>query len=391
MTRVFISITICPSKHSDKLQQEQTHDTCPKLHHTNLYQRYKPTKPKMSISTPLTTLLGITHPILLAGMARASNGPLAAAVSNAGGLGTVGGLGYTPAQLHEMLTELKSHLRDPTLPFGVDLALPQVGGNARKTNHDYTNGQLAELVDVIVESGAKLFVSAVGVPPTWVIEKLHAKGILVMNMVGAPKHAEKALKAGVDVVCAQGGEGGGHTGDIPQGILVPAVVDVAKRFTSPLTGKPAMVVAAGGVYDGRGLASALMLGAVGVWVGTRFVAAEESGASRMHKEAVVTAGFNDTVRTLVVSGRPLRARMNEYLAEWEAKPEEIKKLTEQGIVPFEQDLDSGKDVELPYLMGQVAAVIGDVKPAGDIVKDMVKEAVEMLKTGNQYVEPKSKL
>lgn len=198
----------------------------------------------MSVHTPLCSLLNIQHPILLAGMARASGAPLAAAVSNAGGLGTIGGLGYTPAQLSEMLTELKSLLRDPSLPFGVDLALPQIGGRARATNHDYTHGQLDELIEVVISHGAKLFVCAVGVPPERTIKRLHEAGILVMNMVGAPKHAEKALLAGVDMVCAQGGEGGGHTGEIPFSVLIPAVSDVASQFKSPLTCQPALVVAA---------------------------------------------------------------------------------------------------------------------------------------------------
>ena len=162
----------------------------------------------MSLTTPLTTLLGIKHPILLAGMARTSGGPLAAAVSNAGGLGCIGGLGYTPQQLRDIIHELKSHLSSQDLSFGVDLALPQIGGSARKTNHDYTKGQLDELITVTIEEGAKLFISAVGVPPKKVIERLHEAGILVMNMVGHPKHAKKALDAGVDIVCAQGGEGG---------------------------------------------------------------------------------------------------------------------------------------------------------------------------------------
>ncbi|EAU34481.1 conserved hypothetical protein [Aspergillus terreus NIH2624] len=265
----------------------------------------------MSIQTPLTQLLGIQHPVLLAGMAKASSAPLAAAVSNAGGLGTVGGLGYSPEQLSEMLTELKAGLRDPSLPFGVDLALPQVGGNARKTNHDYTNGKLDQLIDVVISHGAKLFVSAVGVPPEHVIKRLHDAGILIMNMVGAPKHAEKALKLGVDIVCAQGGEGGGHTGDIPFSVLVPAVVDVAKKYTSPLTGKPAMVVAAGGVNDGRSLAASLALGAVGVWVGTRFVASVESGASRLHKEAVV--GAQALYQSSMIS---TTRRMSTFLSSW---------------------------------------------------------------------------
>ncbi|KAL2007000.1 hypothetical protein VTN00DRAFT_8438 [Thermoascus crustaceus] len=347
----------------------------------------------MSLHTPLCTLLSIQHPILLAGMARASGAPLAAAVSNAGGLGTVGGLGYTQTQLSEMLTELKSLLRDPSLPFGVDLALPQVGGGARATNHDYTHGQLDELVEVVIRHGAKLFVSAVGVPPERTIRRLHDAGILVMNMVGAPRHAEKALERGVDIVCAQGGEGGGHTGDVPFSVLVPAVVDVARRYTSPLTGKPALVVAAGGVSDGRSLAAALMLGASGVWVGTRFVASQESGASQMHKEAVVGARFGETVRTLIVSGRPLRVLPNEYIKEWEKKPDEIKRLTGKGVIPMMQDIEDGKDVDLPFLMGDVSAVVKDIKPAAQIVQEMVSEAVAMLRLGGSYIggEATSKL
>ncbi len=318
-------------------------------------------------------------------MARTSGGPLAAAVSNAGGLGVIGGLGYSPNQLQEIIDELKAHLTDPSLPFGVDLALPKVGAGARKTNHDYTHGQLDELIDVTIRNGARLFVSAVGVPPARVIDRLHAAGVLVMNMVGAPKHAEYALRAGCDIVCAQGGEGGGHTGDIPNSILIPAVVDVARRFKSPLTGEVAMVVAAGGVYNGRSVASSLMQGAQGVWVGTRFVAAEESGASRLHKEAVVSAGFDDTLRTLVVSGRPLRVRMNDYVRKWEDRPEKIKELTDQGIVPLAKDMDEGVDVDIPFLMGQVAAVIEDVKPARQIMEEMIREAVDMLRLGQTYI------
>jgi NAD(P)H-dependent flavin oxidoreductase YrpB (nitropropane dioxygenase family) len=349
--------------------------------------------PSGPITTPLTALLGIQHPILLAGMARTSGGPLAAAVSNAGGLGCIGGLGYTPQQLRDIIHELKSHLTTPGLPFGVDLALPKVGGGARKTNHDYTHGQLDDLITVTIEEGARLFISAVGVPPPHVIKRLHDAGILVMNMVGAPKHAQKALDAGVDIVCAQGGEGGGHTGDIPNSILIPAVVDVAGQYRPKLLwGQTALVVAAGGIYNGRTLAASLMQGAVGVWVGTRFVASTEAGCSQAHKEAVVSAGFEDTLRTLVVSGRPLRVRMNEYIAKWEAQPEKIKELTEKGIVPIQKDFDDGVEVDIPFLMGQVAGVITNIKPAGEIVREMVGEAVEMLKVGQSYLtETKSRL
>ena len=285
-----------------------------------------------------------------------------------------------------MIRELKSLLPSRDLPFGVDLALPKVGEGARATNHDYTHGQLDALVEVVVEEGAALFVSAVGVPPARVVKRLHEGGVVVMNMVGAPRHAEKAFEVGCDIVCAQGGEGGGHTGEIGSSILVPACVDVANRYRPEmLGGGSGLVVAAGGVYDGRGLASALVMGAVGVWVGTRFVASVEAGCSRLHKEAVVSAGFEDTLRTLVVSGRPLRVKSNEYIKEWERQPEEIKRLTDGGVVPMMKDMDEDKEVDFPFLMGQVAAVISDIKPAAVIVEDMVKDAVNMLRTGTAYI------
>ncbi|KIV94040.1 hypothetical protein PV10_05198 [Exophiala mesophila] len=345
-----------------------------------------------SIQTPLTELLGIKHPIILAGMARASSGALAAAVSNAGGLGVIGGLNYSPQQLQEIINELKAHLTDKTLPFGVDLALPKIGGGARKTNYDYTKGKLDELIDVVIRNGAKLFVSAVGIPPPHIIERLHASKILIMNMVGAPKHAKYALDAGVDLICAQGAEGGGHTGSIATSILIPAVCDVVRDFRSPMTGQVPLVVAAGGIRDGRSLASALMQGAAGVWVGTRFLASVESGASEIHKTEVVTATFEDTVTTLVVSGRPMRVKANEYIKAWERQPAKIKELTEAGIVPYTKDMEDGnEDADRPFLMGQVAAVIDDIKPASQIVEGMVKEASQCIRRGASFLVAGAKL
>ncbi|RYP28110.1 hypothetical protein DL767_007367 [Monosporascus sp. MG133] len=345
--------------------------------------------PKGPITTPLTTLLGIRHPIILAGMARTSGGALAAAVINAGGLGVIGGFQYTPEQLREIIAEMKAELRDPEgAVFGIDLALPQVGGSARRTNHDYTGGRLDELIDITIESGARLFVSAVGVPPKHIIERLHNAGILVMNMVGHPRHAEKALDLGVDLVCAQGGEGGGHTGDVATSVLVPAVADVARRYRPPmLGGGPALVVAAGGIANGRSLAAALMQGAVGGWVGTRFVASAEAACSEEHKRAVVSCGFSDTERTLVLSGRPLRMRTNDYIARWhKQRSDEIRALCDRGVVPIEHDLERGaEDIDVPHIMGQVAGAIAKIQPAAEIMREMIDEAVAMLRLGNSYL------
>jgi NAD(P)H-dependent flavin oxidoreductase YrpB (nitropropane dioxygenase family) len=225
-------------------------------------------------------------------------------------------------------------------------------------------------------------VCAVGVPPKEVVDKLHAAKIPVMNMVGHPKHVciraialhlahgrlqvAKALAVGVDLICAQAGEGGGHTGDIPASILIPACVDECKGHKSPLTGGPVQVVGAGAVYDGRSLAvrchvrsdyadvnESLGQSCLGchrrmgayrsmsfsieliepLQVGTRFVASTEAGAPKAHKEAVLSAGYEDAVTTLIYTGRPLRVRRTDYIDDWlvHSLRADLRPLT---LVPF---------------------------------------------------------
>ncbi|TFB03154.1 putative nitronate monooxygenase [Trichoderma ghanense] len=369
------------------------------------------------IRTPITDLFKINHPILLAGMNVAAGPKLAAAVTNAGGMGVIGGVGYTPEMLKEQIAELKSYLNDKNAPFGVDLLIPQVGGSARKTNYDYTKGKLNELTDIIIESGAKLFVSAVGVPPKAIVDKLHKAGILYMNMIGHVKHVQKCIDVGVDIICAQGGEGGGHTGDIPTTVLIPAVVDICSKHKSPLTGGPVQVIAAGGIHNGQLLAAALMMGASAVWVGTRFILTDEAGAPKSHKEAVRTAGHDDNVRTIIFTGRPMRVRNNAYINDWETnRQQEMKELAAKGVIPYEADLDkvlnggekpkiegiqtSANDDEdddpleqfRPFLMGKAAAVVNEQKPAKAVVDEFVSDAVAWLRKGNSMlVGPSSKL
>lgn len=352
------------------------------------------------IRTTVTDLLKINHPILLAGMNVAAGPKLAAAVTNAGGLGVIGGLGYTPDMLREQIAELKSYLKDKNAPFGVDLLIPQVGGNARKTNYDYTKGKLDDLIGIIIDSGAKLFVSAVGVPPKHVVERLHKSGVLYMNMIGHPKHVQKCLDVGVDIICAQGGEGGGHTGDVPTTILIPTVATMVQGKKSPMTGDPVQVIAAGGLFNGQSLAASLMLGANAVWIGTRFVLSEEASAPKAHQEAVKSSGFDDNVRTIIFTGRPLRVRNNAYIKNWEEnRAQEIKDLTAKGVIPVEHDFDTlGDEIDdetmdnaRPFLMGKAAAVVNEKKTAKEIVDEMVTEAVEVMGRGNKMIAKQSKL
>jgi NAD(P)H-dependent flavin oxidoreductase YrpB (nitropropane dioxygenase family) len=214
-------------------------------------------------------------------------------------------------------------------------------------------------------------------------------------MIGHPKHVKKALDVGVDLICAQGGEGGGHTGDISASVLIPAVVDAVKGHTSSLTGQPIWVIGAGAVYDGRGLAANLVYGAQGVWVGTRFVASEEAGATKAHKQAVLSADHGDVVRTLIYTGRPLRVRRTPYVDDWEMNRQaEIKELTSQGIIPNQHEVEKHPEQSVKavtFLMGNVAALIHDVLPAQTIVDNMVNEAAKILQDRSQLVSVRAKL
>eukprot|EP00490_Sorites_sp_Unknown_P022694 CAMPEP_0114669286 /NCGR_PEP_ID=MMETSP0191-20121206/37854_1 /TAXON_ID=126664 /ORGANISM="Sorites sp." /LENGTH=351 /DNA_ID=CAMNT_0001924673 /DNA_START=1 /DNA_END=1057 /DNA_ORIENTATION=- len=350
-------------------------------------------------------------------MAGAAGPELAAAVSNAGGLGNIGGVGFTPEALRKAVRMLKKELVDKNAPFGVDLLLPQVGGGARKTNKDYTAGQLPELVDIIIEEKAALFICAVGVPPKWAVDKFHQAGIPVMNMIGAVKHVDKALEAGVDIICAQGGEGGGHTGDIATAILLPKVVDAVRGVTP--AGKPVQVVGAGGIFDGRGLAACLAMGCTGVWVGTRFIASEEAGAGPLHKQKILDGDYSNTVRTTIFTGRPMRVFKTPYIQDWEQnRTQEMHQLQESGIPAFVTDvgeLEGGfsvgmlqqaevltqeekkKGLQLSrkearergvFLTGQCAGAIKDIKPAGQIVEEMVQGAVEQLQSASKFLVAK---
>lgn len=153
-----------------------------------------------------------------------------------------------------------------------------------------------------------------------------------------------------------------------------------------------MTIAAGGIYRGKSLAAALCYGSDGVWVGTRFVASEESGAPKKHKEAVLEATHESDARTLIFTGRPLRLKRTPYVEKWEAQPEKLKELLDKGIIPayhdMENDDDEGtneKQIRERWLMGKCAAVIQDIKPAKEIVNDIINEATATLRSTNQFI------
>merc|ERR1711865_187876 len=297
-----------------------------------------------TFKTELTELLGIKYPIMLAGMASISNHEVAAAVSNAGGIGSFGGVSMSPNALRKEIRMCKELLA-PGAKFGVDLLLPK-----------------------------------------WVVEKFHANGIVCANMVGAPHHVTKALELGIDLIIAQGTEAGGHTGDIATSVLIPQCVDLCKGRTN-FFNRPVTVVAAGGIYDGRGLAASLMWGASGVWVGTRFIACEEAGSSPGHRKRVLAAKSGDTTRTIAFTGRPCRVMKTPYVKSWMERPEEVKALTSQGIIPYAKDVQEEKALPsefFPALMGQCVGGITSVNTAAEIVDSMMVEAFDALNAGVSF-------
>ena len=309
----------------------------------------------MSLRTPLCDLLGVEHPVMLAGMGGVSYAEVCAAVSEAGGFGSLGMASMHPDGIRDEMRRVKD-LTDK--PFGVDLlaAMPET---------------LTRAVDIIIEEGAKAFISGLGVPGP-ILSQLKDAGIVVISMCGAVRHAVKGEAAGVDVVVAQGTEGGGHTGPIGGMALIPQIVEAVNI----------PVVAAGGITDGRGLAAALAMGAQGVWVGTRFIASVEAHAAGGYKQAILDASDRDTIVTRCYSGKPMRVIKNEYVAGWESKPKDIRPFGEQGQISVREGVleslrgnpdkfDPKRDAAAA---GQSVGGIHDVMPAGDIVRQIVDDA-----------------
>ena len=172
-----------------------------------------------------------------------------------------------------------------------------------------------------------------GFPPQWVVDKLHDHGIVVMNMAGAPKHVKKALSLGVDIICATGGEGGAHSSDISTLVLVPQCADMCKK---------AILVGGGGIFDGRGIAACMALGAEGVWIGTRFLSSFEANCNRGWHKAILKAGSNDTRRIEIYTGRPLRVIKNKYNDKWAKQESKMRSLLAKGIIPIQQAMKEGE-------------------------------------------------
>ena len=314
------------------------------------------------MKTKLTELLKIEYPVMLAGMGGVSYSAVTAAVSNAGGYGCLGASTMTSEQLASEIAATKSLT---SKPFGVDLltAFPN---------------DLLRNVELLIEGGASTFVAGLGVPRQ-VIDLCHQHHVLVISMCGKVEHARRALDAGCDVVVAQGTEAGGHTGTVATFPLVPLIVDAVEGAIP--------VVAAGGIFDGRGLAASLALGADGVWVGTRFIATPEARAVPGFKEGIIESREDGTVISRAYTGKTMRVLRNEKTDLYEATPSLLKPFPDQlGVSLSDGTFHLGGDASTPgidpdregYPAGQAVGAISTLIPAGDIVRSMAAEAERII-------------
>ena len=288
-------------------------------------------------------------------MGGVSFAPLTAAVSEAGGFGTLGAAASSPDEIRALMREVRGLTNKP---FGVDLlaVLPET---------------LDASVEIIIEEGASAFIAGLGVPRR-VVARFHEAGVKVFSMCGQVKHALAAADAGCDAVIAQGTEAGGHTGRVGGMALIPQIVDAVDI----------PVLAAGAIVDGRGLAAALALGAQGAWMGTRFVASREARAATRYKQAILDAGSNETTITRCYSGKTMRVLGNPYVDSWTSRTDEIGSFGEQSDLSYREgvmnlSLENYEDMDpkrscMP--MGQGCGGIEDQPAAGEIVRRVVEEA-----------------
>jgi len=369
---------------------------------------------KRVLRTKLCDMLDIEYPILSAGMGpnllgEEAGAPveLVVAVSEAGGLGVLGASGYSIGELREAIHEIKDRTDKP---YGVDLLLPRdladagaMGGASevplsqvlkslpqeyqdwvekmRKdldlpeveimVKADNTTMMPQEAVKVCIEEKIPLFCAGLG-NPGWMVEDAHANGIEVLAITGNIKNAKRMADSGIDLLVAQGHEAGGHTGRIGTMALVPPCIDAAY---------PVPVLAAGGIADGRGLAAALAMGCVGVWVGTRFLATAEGGAPEVIKQHIVQATDEDTRVSTIFTGKTLRSIYSKFHDAWDESglttlPFPIQIMISSALLSG--FIQANVDDYIGGFAGQASGMIKEIKPAREVLEDMVEEAADIL-------------
>ena len=371
---------------------------------------------KRILKTRLCDMLGIDYPILSAGMGPTLIGEntgapveLVVAVSEAGGMGVLGGSGFTVEELRVAIREIKS-LTDK--PFGVDLLLPKNivevpdggGGGPEEIplsqalefisqeHKDWLKKIKSEMgipdvdimvqmntttmrphdaVKVCIEEKVPLFCAGLG-NPGFMVDEAHSVGMKVLGITGNSKNAKRMADSNVDILVAQGHEGGGHTGRIGTMALLPMAIDAAA---------PKPVLAAGGIGDGRGIAAALAMGCAGVWIGTRFLATTEGGALDINKQRILESTDEDTRVSRAYTGKTLRASYNQFHELWDSSglapvPFPMQVLISSALLAG--FIEANKLEYVGGLAGQISGLIKEIKPARQVLEEMVEETVDIL-------------
>jgi NAD(P)H-dependent flavin oxidoreductase YrpB (nitropropane dioxygenase family) len=324
-------------------------------------------------------------------------------------MGVLGGAGFTVEDLREAIREIKSRTNKP---FGVDLLLPQKLDSSRGVGREgpkqlplsmilkslpqghqdwikkvkeelqlpdteimvkmnSTTWRPQESIQVCIEEKVPLFCAGLG-NPGFMVADAHAVGMKVLGITGNTKNARRMAQSGIDLLVAQGHEGGGHTGRIGTLALLPQAIDAAY---------PVPVLAAGGIGDGRGLAAALAMGCVGVWVGTRFLATYEGGALPINKKRIIDSTDEDTRVSRAYTGKTLRASYNKFHDLWDGSGLEPLPFPTQVVISsalLASFIEAKKDDYVGGLAGQVSGLIKEIKPAKQVVEEMVEAAVDIL-------------
>ena len=361
------------------------------------------------MQTDLARQLGIEFPIFAFTHCR----DVVAAVSRAGGFGVLGAVGFTPEQLEIELAWIDEHVGDK--PYGVDIVIPgkyegmgeldpiKLEADLRamiptghrefaatlladhgvpelptdtERHHEllgWTAATAGPQVEVALQhEKVKMFANALGTPPPDVIEHIHAEGRLIAALCGAASQAQRHVNAGVDVVIAQGTEGGGHTGDVGSMVLWPEVIEAVS---------PAPVLAAGGIGRGSQIAAALGMGAQGVWTGSLWLTVEEADVPTAQQQSLLEAGSRDTVRSRSYTGKPCRMLRNDWTEAWE-DPENPKPLgmplqfmvTMDAVSRASQYADKAQEIAFNPV-GQIVGHMEKVRPVKDVIYTLVEETI----------------
>lgn len=309
------------------------------------------------IKSKICDLLGIKYPIIQGGMAWVADASLAAAVSNAGGLGIITGA-CPPDIVREEIRKCKQ-MTDK--PFGVNIMLQAP--------------EVEKIAQIVVEEGVKILTTGAGSPAPF-MEMWKAAGIKVIPVVASVALALRIERMGVDAIIAEGAESGGHTGEANTLPLVPQVVDAVS----------VPVIAAGGIGDGRGMAAAFMLGAEAVQCGTCFLVADECTVHEVYKEKVLKAGDNDTIVTGKKLGHPVRTVRTPFSKSF-AKMENDPNVTSEELLQFgagslRKAVKDGNLKEGSFMAGEIAGMINEKKSCKEIVEGMASKCEELLKAAN---------